>query len=94
MMTAIGNRKKSVAEDIDPGAHAPEAAEDDVDADVLVVQQRVAGGEQEDRREQIPLQLEPGVRADQKSLREMALPALTSTHDQDQPGDRPADHAR
>ena len=38
-------------------------AGDDVDAHVLVVQQRVAGAEQEDRREQVPLDLEEGVRA-------------------------------
>jgi hypothetical protein len=33
-----------------------------VDADVLVVKQRVARAEQEHRREQVPLQLEPRVR--------------------------------
>ena len=38
-------------------------AVDDVDPDVLVVEERIARREQEHRREQIPLQLEPAVRA-------------------------------
>ena len=46
-----------------PAARRDSVRGDDVDADVLVVQQRVAGAEQEHRREQVPLQLEPGVRA-------------------------------
>ena len=45
-----------------------EAPGDDVDLDVLLAQQRVAGGEQEHRREQVPLDLEVGVRADVERL--------------------------
>ena len=63
-MSAIGIRKKTRAEDVDPGLRrARTAAGDDVDAHVLVVQQRVAGAQQEDRREQVPLDLEQRVRA-------------------------------
>ena len=52
-----------MAEQVDPVLHAPrEHAVDDVDADVLVLLQRVGGGQQEGGAEQIPLQFEPGVR--------------------------------
>ncbi len=42
-------------------ARRDRAACDDVDANVLVVQQRIAGAQQEHRGEQVPLELEPGV---------------------------------
>ena len=60
-------------------ARARQAAGDDVDAHVLVAQQRVAGAEQEDRREQVPLDLEARVRAVLKTLRTIALAALIRT---------------
>ena len=55
-------------------------AGDDVDADVLVLQQRVARTEEEkDRREQVPLDLEQAVGAVIECLRTTALAALIST---------------
>jgi hypothetical protein len=66
-------------EQVDPVLLAPrEHAVDDVDPDVLVLLQRVGGGEQEGGAEQIPLQLKPGVgRGMLNTLRMTALPALT-----------------
>ena len=50
MMMAIGSRKKTSAEDVDPGLRAAgEAAGDHVDAHVFIVQQGVAGERQEDQ---------------------------------------------
>ena len=73
-------KKEDRAEDVDPAARAwRQPAGDDVDAHVLVVQQRVAGAEEEDRREQVPLDLEEGVRAVVEGLRTTALAALIST---------------
>ena len=61
-------------------ARARQAAGDDVDAHVLVAQQRVAGAEQEDRREQVPLDLEERVRAVvEQPCGRSALAALIST---------------
>ena len=52
------------ADDVDPDLRAlREAARDHVDLDVPLAQHRVAGGEQEHRGEQVPLDLEVGVRA-------------------------------
>ena len=80
------------AEDVDPGLRARrEAPGDHVDAHVLVAQQRVARAEQEDRGEEVPLQLEERVRAVLKTLRTIALPALTSTIGEHQPVDDLAD---
>ena len=80
MMIDIGSRKNSVPKrSIQACVASRQPAGDDVDADMLVAQQRVAGAEQEHRREQIPLQLEPGVRADVEDVADVALAALTST---------------
>ena len=64
---------------------------DDVDADVLVALQRVGGGEQEHRAEQIPLQLQPGVGADVEGLADDGVAGADQDGGQDQPGDRAAD---
>src|SRR5437588_9374924 len=57
-------QEKQRAQNVDPCLRAlRQPARDDVDAHMLVAQQRVAGEEQEDRREEVPLNLEQSVRA-------------------------------
>ena len=90
----IGHREQEEddAEDVDPVLRARgQAARDDVDAHVLVAQQRVAGAEQEDRREQVPLDLEEGVRAEVERLADDGVGGADQHDDQDQPVDEAAD---
>ena len=52
------------AQQVDPGAGARrQAAVDDVDTDVLVPEQGIAGADQKEAGIEIPLQLEPGIGA-------------------------------
>src|SRR5439155_24816994 len=62
-----------------------------VDADMLVVQQRIAGGEQEYRREQIPLQFEPAVGADVEGIAHARIAGADHDRGQNQPVDEMPD---
>ena len=87
-------QKEDAADHVDPGAQARrQLPEDDVDPDMLVVQQRVAGGQQEHRREQVPLQLEPGVRADVEQVARHRIAGADQHRRQDQPVDGMADRS-
>src|SRR5262249_51453816 len=56
--------KEQAAEYFDPGLRPPrKTAGYDVDADVLVTQERVSGAQQENGGEQVPLELQPRVGA-------------------------------
>ncbi len=82
-------QKENAADQVDPGAHTRrQMAEDDVDPDMLVVQERVSGGQQEHRREQVPLQFEPGVRADVEQIARHRVAGADQHRRQDQPVDR------
>jgi len=58
---------------------------------VLVAQQRVAGTEQEDHREQVPLDLEVRVRAVVEQLADNGVGGADQHDDQHEPVDDPAD---
>ena len=73
-------------EKVDPVLHAArEHAVDDVDADMLVLLQRVGGGQQEGGAEQIPLQLQPGVRRHVERLADDGVAGADQDREQDQP---------
>ena len=87
-------QEEDAADQVDPGAHARrQMAEDHVDPDMLVVQQRVAGGQQEHRREQVPLQFEPGVRAEVEQIARHRIAGADQHRRQDQPVDGMADRS-
>ena len=67
---------------------------DDVDLDVLLAQHRVARGEQEHRREQVPLDLEVGVRAGVERLADDRVERADQHGGEDQPRDPAADRIR
>ena len=66
-------------------------ADDDIDSDMLVVPQGITRGEQEYCREQVPLQLEPAIRAHIESIADSGIAGADEHRDQDQPINRVAD---
>src|SRR3546814_17758797 len=62
-----------------------------VDADMLVAQQRVAGAEQENRREEVPLQLEPFVRTGVERVADGCIARTDHDGGQDQPVNQTTD---
>src|SRR5690606_27059165 len=64
-----------------------------VDPNVLVVEQGIAGGQQENGSEQIPLKLEPGVRTHVEDLAADGVRGTDDHHYQNHPGDDLADQA-
>ena len=87
-----GHQEEDMPEQVDPVLHAARPhAVDDVDADVLVLAQRVGGGEQEGGAEQIPLQLEPGVRRHVEGLADHGIDGADEDRDEDQPRNPLAD---
>jgi hypothetical protein len=88
---AIG-RRKTGPEDAYPRPPAGrEPSGNDIDTDVLVAQQRIAGAEEEHGREQIPLRLEKAVRAVVERLAHDGVGGADQDRDQDQPIQRVAD---
>ena len=87
-----GEEEQADAEDVDPDLRSlREAAQDDVDPNVVLAHQRVAGGEQEHRREQVPLDLEQRVRAGVEGLADDGVAGADEDRREDQPGDPAAD---
>src|SRR3546814_7617138 len=79
-------KEQHAADNIDPGLGPfGQPAGDDVDADMLVAQQRVAGAEQENRREEVPLQLEPFVRTGVERVADGCIARTDHDGGQDQP---------
>ena len=66
-------------------------AVEDIDADMLVVQERVSGGEQKHRRKQVPLQFEPGVRAHIERVADHRIAGADDNRGQHQPIDEVPD---
>ena len=80
-------------EQVDPVLDAAgEGSVDDVDADVFVLPQRIGGGQQEGRAEQIPLQLQPGIRRHVERLPDHSVTGADQDGQQDKPRDPPADY--
>ena len=87
-----GQQECADADDVDPDLGAlAEAAGDDVDLHVLLAQQRVAGGQQEDRGEEVPLDLEQAVRALVEDLAHDRVAGTDEHGREDQPSDPSAD---
>ncbi len=75
-----------MTDDVDDVAHPlRQHVVDDVDADVLVVEQRPRRAQQENDAEQHPLQLEPGVRRGVEELADDGVGGRDEDRDQDQP---------
>ena len=91
MAIAIGIRKK-MREDVDPGLPAlGKFARNNVDTHVLVFLQRVAGTEQENHTEQIPLDFDKGVGTVVDGVAHEGIAGTDQCNDQHQPDDRLAD---
>src|SRR5258708_1437997 len=81
-------QEEETAEEVYPALRSPrQPPSDDVDADMLVAPQRVAGAQQEDGGEEIPLGLEPGIRADIEGVAQESVEGADQHRDQDQPID-------
>jgi hypothetical protein len=68
-----------------------EATGDQVDAHMLVAHQRVAGAKQENRRKQVPLNFEKGVRTVVDGIAHDRVAGTDQGDDQHQPDDALAD---
>ena len=82
------HQEEQMPEQVDPVLDAPrERPVDDVDADVLVLLERVGRGQQERGAEQIPLQFKPGVRRHVERLADDRVDRADENRRQDQPAD-------
>ncbi|MPL93316.1 hypothetical protein SDC9_39442 [bioreactor metagenome] len=80
------HQEEDVAEQVDPVLHTTRpGAVENVDADMLVLLQRIGGGEQEGRAIEIPLQLEPGIRRYVEDLAHGRVDRADQNRDQDEP---------
>ena len=78
--------EEDMAEELDPVTEAlGQVRIHDVDLDVLALEQRIAGAQQEDRAEQIPLQLQPAVRTDVERKADDGIDRGDENGRQDQP---------
>ena len=66
-------------------------AVEQVDPDMLVQLQHVGGAEQEDAGEHLPLDLEPGVRAEAEEIARRGVAGADQAAEQHQPGRDPAE---
>ena len=86
------HQEQAVAEQVDPVAYPlGQAAVDDIDADMLVLEQGVGGAQHEHGAEQLPLRFEPGVGADVEHLADDRIAGRDQDCHQDQPIDGLAD---
>src|SRR6266849_1671969 len=85
-------QEKETTEQVDPALRpSRQASGDDVDADMLVAPERIAGAQKKNRREKVPLQLEPRIRADIERITHERVQRADQHRDQDQPIDATAD---
>lgn len=81
-----------MAEQVDPVLHpARKGTIDDVDADMLVLPQRIGGGQHKGAAEQVPLRFEPGIRRHVECLADDGISGADQNGDQDEPGNGLAD---
>jgi hypothetical protein len=86
------HQEENDAEDVDHRLAPPgEATSDKIDTHMLVAHQRVTGAKQENRREQVPLNLEKGVRAVVDGVTHDCVTGTDQGDDQHQPDDALAD---
>ena len=81
-----------MAEEVDPVLHAAgKHAVDDVDANMVVLFQRMGGRQHEGGAEQVPLQLEPGVGGDVEHFTDDGVAGAHQDRKQNQPRHPAAD---
>jgi hypothetical protein len=92
IMKMKGNRNRHDADDVDPDLRAlGKTARDHVDAHVLLAHHGVAGGQQEDGGEQVPLDFQERVGADVEGLADHRVRGADQHGRQHEPGDPATD---
>ena len=77
-----------MSEQVDPVLHAArKLAVDDVDADMLVLAERIGSREHEGGTEKIPLRLQPGIRRHVEYFSDDSIAGTDQHGHQDQPRD-------